>query len=198
VRAHLSIAGAALAIALLAGGSAAVADAPLELVATPPAALTLEQLRESEYWLPIARDRRESFTLVEGAARLSGAIGRVQLIMNDVAFGDLNGDARPDAVAVLSLEPGGSTRLLYAVVLLNDDGVPREVAVELLGDRVKVGRLYIANGAATVIYLTQRPTDAMCCPTRWASTMLRAPALAVPIGPTGHPPPASPGPLLTS
>jgi hypothetical protein len=136
---------------------------------------TMQQLRNAEYSLPFFGVSRRVFRLVDGAVMLPGREGLLRLLENDVIYGDLNGDGREDAVVVLVFDPGGSGHFLYAVLLLNDDAAPRQVDVELLGDRIRIGRIDIFKGEATVIYLTQRPTDAMCCPTRWTSKVLRPP-----------------------
>src|SRR5262245_11951537 len=103
----------------------------------------------------------------------------VRLLENEVVYGDMNGDGRADAIVLLALLPGGSAVLIYAVVVLDQDGAPRQAGVELLGDRIKIGRIEVANGEATIIYLTQRLTDRMCCPTQWTSKTLRAERAAI-------------------
>jgi hypothetical protein len=185
VRARAAGAAAALIVASLLGQPrpAAADGLAWQASATPTAGPSLQQLRNADYALPISRDRRQPLRLVEGAALLPEREGRVRLLEDDVAYGDLNGDGRSDAVAVLALAPGGSAALIYAVLVLNEGGALRQVEAELLGDRVRVGRISIARNEATVIYLTQRLTDRMCCPTQWTSRTLRVTGAGSSAGP---------------
>ncbi len=61
---------------------------------------------------------------------------------------------------------GGSGVFVNLEVVLEQDGVATTMTSTLLGDRVTVNQLSIANNQITVEMITQGPTDPMCCPTQ--------------------------------
>jgi hypothetical protein len=93
------------------------------------------------------------------------ATGLVIALTDMSAFGDLDGDGTPDAVAVLGTNGGGSGVFIDLVAVLDKSGSPIHVATTLLGDRVIVNSLSITDQVVTVDMITQGPGDGMCCPT---------------------------------
>ena len=81
------------------------------------------------------------------------------------AVGDINGDGADDAVVILVSETAGSSFVSLAGLVATDDG-HTPAGVVLLGDRVRVNELSVANGIVTVDYQRLRPTDDPCCPTQ--------------------------------
>ena len=131
--------------------------------------LTLEQLRNAEYRLPLlgVEDTPIQFTDGEGQVAFGeGATERVHAgIVNDtVAFGDLDGDGITDAAVVVFISGGGSGTYVHLVAMLDRDGAPEQAAWAFLGDRVLVRDLAIANGGIVARTVTHRPSDGLCCP----------------------------------
>jgi basic membrane protein A len=109
-------------------------------------------------------------TLSNGEYREPAAPGSatetVVQLSNSVAFGDLDGDGRADAVVVLITDPGGSGTFYDLVSVLEKQGEPVPVASTFLGDRIELESLRIENGQVIVDMVTQGPEDAQCCPTQ--------------------------------
>jgi hypothetical protein len=85
------------------------------------------------------------------------------------ALGNLNG--QPAAAVVLLASGGGSGSFSnLAVVLeqevLEQDGVPVNVATTLLGDRVSINWVEIADDEIELDLVTQGPDEPMCCGTQ--------------------------------
>ena len=86
-------------------------------------------------------------------------------MMDLVAFGDLNGDGIWDAAVVLEANGGGSGTFRSLEAVVNEDGAPVHVASALLGDRVQLEEIIIADQYIKVQMVTHGEGDAMCCPT---------------------------------
>lgn len=84
----------------------------------------------------------------------------------DVALGDLDGDGDDDAAVILWWQSGGSGTFLYIAAMRNDDGVPQQIGMLSLGDRVQPGAFTIAGGSIVLEARTQAPDDPMCCPSQ--------------------------------
>ena len=82
------------------------------------------------------------------------------------AFGDLNSDGVEDAAVILAESSGGSGSFVYLAVVLNQQGKPSNVATLLLGDRVQIQSLKVAEGQIILMLIQQGPNDPMCCPTQ--------------------------------
>jgi hypothetical protein len=83
------------------------------------------------------------------------------------ALGDLDGDGRGDAAAILVESTGGAGTFYYLFALLNREGRAEQSGEpEWLGDRAAIQRLSIdRRGIITIRFLTHRDDDAACCPT---------------------------------
>jgi peptidoglycan/xylan/chitin deacetylase (PgdA/CDA1 family)/heat shock protein HslJ len=80
-------------------------------------------------------------------------------------FGDLNGDWADDAAVILVADPGGSGTFYYLSAVLNQDGDPKPVGSQFLGDRVFVRDLSIDGGHILIELDIAGPDDPVCCPT---------------------------------
>ena len=137
--------------------------------ATATQRLTLEQLRNAEYHLPLLGDQDTPIRLVDGTGTLvygEGATERetVGLIDDAVAFGDLDGDGNADAAVAVYTSGGGSGSFIYLVAVLDRNGAPAQAARVYLGDRVRVGSLSISDGRVRAQILAHGPGDGLCCP----------------------------------
>jgi heat shock protein HslJ len=85
-------------------------------------------------------------------------------LTDNIAYGELNGQ---EAVAVILVtDPGGSGTFYDLAVVVEQDGQPVNVATTLLGDRVQVQALSVANNEIVVSMVTHGPDDPMCCPSQ--------------------------------
>lgn len=82
-----------------------------------------------------------------------------------VDFGDLNGDGKKDAVAILNSWTGGTGQFYDLAVLLNNNGVPQYLSSIHLGDRIQVDALAIEKQKILLQITTHGPNDPLCCPT---------------------------------
>ena len=87
-------------------------------------------------------------------------------LLDNVAWGDVTGDGRADAAVVLATNFGGSGVYHSLAVVTDVDGVPVNLSVAELGDRIKLTGLAIENETIVVEMVTQGPSDPMCCPTK--------------------------------
>ena len=79
------------------------------------------------------------------------------------AGGDLNG---VPSVATILVSNGGGSGVFYDLAIVQDvDGTPTNVATTLLGDRVSIIDLSIADNLVIVDMITQGPDEPMCCGT---------------------------------
>jgi uncharacterized membrane protein/heat shock protein HslJ len=133
----------------------------------PSKALTIEALMNAEYQSEFSVDQRVRLTngMYKGKIVPGSATELVVLLSNEVAFGDLNSDGADDAAVILITDPGGSGTFHHLGVVINQEGSPKHLASQLLGDRIKVKSLSIRSGAIAVEMTTHGPNDPMCCPT---------------------------------
>lgn len=109
---------------------------------------------------------RQSITLTSGSAERPIAPGSATKIVTKLsdqkALGDVNGDSKPDVAVVLIHDPGGSGTFYYVAAVLSDaTSKGNTTNVELLGDRISVDKLSIAEGRIVVDYLTRRSGEPM-------------------------------------
>ena len=106
-------------------------------------------------------------TLVDGIYErpsANGSRGSVTL-HEEIALGDIGGDANIDAVVVLADNGGGSGTFISLVAVLNVDGTPSPSAYASLGDRVVVHSVAVESGVITVDMTKHDADDPLCCPT---------------------------------
>lgn len=130
--------------------------------ATPT--LTSDALRNAEYELYEERVRLENGHLDK---KLEYGPGQEAWDLHDpIAFGDLDSDGVDDAAVFLSYSGGGSGTFFHLLAVLNENGTPVHVASYLLGDRIGIKSLEIADGDIMVMMVAHGPLDALCCPTQ--------------------------------
>lgn len=132
--------------------------------------LTLDQLRNAEYRLPLLGDEDTPIRFENGEGSIAfgeGATERVYagIVSDTVAFGDLDGDGIADAAVVVFISGGGSGTFIHLVAVLDRDGAPVQAAWAYLGDRTPVERLTITSGQIVAKMITHRSSDGLCCPT---------------------------------
>ena len=131
--------------------------------------LTLEQLRDGQYHLPLLGDEETSIRFHRGQASISYGAGATQQVQAGVvgdlvAFGDLDGDRVADAAVVVFIDPGGSGTFIHLLAMNDREGTPVQAGRESLGDRVRVQKLTISGGHIFVAMLAHGPGDGLCCP----------------------------------
>ena len=134
-------------------------------VEQPP--LTIEALKNAEYQSEWPASKKAKLT--DGTYQeeiVPGAASKLIIKLSDhVAFGDLNGDGTDDSAVILVTSSGGSGTFFDLACVINDNGTPKHVATEQLGDRVKLKSIAIKSGEIMVEMVTHGPKDPMCCPT---------------------------------
>jgi hypothetical protein len=100
----------------------------------------------------------------EPAAPNSASLVAVELITS--AAGDLSGDGRDDAAAILVTNAGGSGSFYELAVVIAHGQGEDEVGAVLLGDRTPVEHLSIQDETVIVDLRTRGPDDSMAVTTR--------------------------------
>ncbi|MBC8548017.1 MAG: CHAP domain-containing protein [Candidatus Brocadiales bacterium] len=81
-----------------------------------------------------------------------------------VAFGDLDGDGKRDAVVTTYENYGGSGSFLSINVFINKKGRPHFIGAVKLGQK-SIKSLKVIGKMIRAVYLKHGPNDPMCCPT---------------------------------
>ncbi len=123
--------------------------------------MTPELLRAGTYDVPFSSLGRVRLT---GGRYDKDREGFVAL-SETMAFGDLNGDGREDALLNLAVSGGGSGTFYYLVAILKEPGRAVQGPYFDLGDRVVVQELKILGGRVVVQMIDHGPADPLCCPT---------------------------------
>ncbi len=134
---------------------------PLPPTVTPAAssgAITLDMLKNFTYTVESATLQ---VPLQNGVYQGDHVNSR---LVEPVAFGDLNGDGRPDAAVILATNLGGSGTFFDLVAVLDQNGTPVQAGYDSFGDRQGIKGLRIENGRVVLDYLTQGLKDPLCCP----------------------------------
>lgn len=133
---------------------------------TPAGKLTEEALRNATYRHEFPKEGHAQLQDGTYEEAIEGSASKIQIAMMDVvAFGDINGDGIWDAAVVLEASGGGSGTFRSLEAVVNDDGAPVHVASALLGDRVKIEEIIVADQYIRVQMVTHGEGDGMCCPT---------------------------------
>ncbi len=90
-----------------------------------------------------------------------------------IAIGDIDGDNINDAAVILVADPGGSGTFYYLHAVINGYSFFYDAAADVLGDRVKVKSLNIAEGGIYIDMVIHGPDDPMCCPTEEVSRIYK-------------------------
>jgi heat shock protein HslJ len=104
--------------------------------------------------------------LWQGPPAVEGGAARpeVRLLGDLLLTGDLDADGDEETVAFLDLASGGTGQFLYLAVVERVEGLPRNVATTLVGDRVQIRDARIESGQIVLDVVQAGPEDAMCCP----------------------------------
>ena len=143
-----------------------VATAP----AGPPPTPTIEQIRAAT----VSGIFEQAVTLVDGvyhgAPAAPGAASHPMLDLWEpaIAFGDVDGAAGNEAVALLGSSAGGSGEMVHVAAFGVRDGVLANLGTAAVGDRVRLQNLWLQQGRIIMDVVEAGPGDAACCPTQLA------------------------------
>ncbi len=144
------------------------ADTATAVSPQPPAALSVESLRNGVYTSP---DWGE-FQLADGIYYRPLPTGQespeayTTRMLDTVLYGDFNADGVEDAVVFLATQSGGSGHFIEMAAVLNLDGSASNASTLSLGDRVVVEAGAIQDGVITLNMRVQGPNDGLCCPSQ--------------------------------
>jgi heat shock protein HslJ len=157
------------------------ASAPTQVPAQVPTALPTQPVPEPTS-VPIAANPANSLidvlgnlsytgffpdralVLKQGAGTYEGG-GTVLLLDQLIPQGDLNGDGKADAVALLDDEASGSGHFIWIAAVLDALGQPTPTEAVMLGDRIGVKSVRIDNGQVVADIVGQGTGDTACCGT---------------------------------
>ena len=107
----------------------------------------------------------------EGAPYVEGGASRPRVgLLEDMYFrGDLDGDGKEEAVAILWQNSGGTGSNIYIAVMKPDNSGFNNISTTLVGDRVKLRGGKIDSGKIILDVLQTGETDPMCCPSQLAT-----------------------------
>ena len=125
-------------------------------------ALSPESLANATYKSELAPDGE--ITLVDGKFTDEANSTFATLIPSPSVTGTING--QETAIVLLAENGAGSGTFVNLAAMVDQDGAPVNVDTTLLGDRVDVTSLTIADDQIVVEMVTQGPDDPMCCPTQ--------------------------------
>lgn len=106
----------------------------------------------------------------EGAPFQAGAASRLRVTLwtHLIALGELEDMPEEKAAVLLDATAGGSGSEVYVAVFQTVGGHLVNVGTALVGDRIQVRALAIADRRVTVDVVEAAPGDALCCPSRLA------------------------------
>jgi hypothetical protein len=132
----------------------------------PVSALTVDALRNTEYISELpARGKAQLTDGIYKEKVAPDSASELVIRMSDkIAFGDLNVDGVEDAAVVLISDPGGSGTFYHLAAVVNQDGNPRHIATELLGDRIKIRSSSIKSAEIIIEMVKHGPDEPRCCP----------------------------------
>jgi len=163
---------ATLALLALAGcgGKEPPAAAAPAAPAGPPPTPTIDQLRAAtvsgvfEQPVTLAGGRYEGPPYEAGGASRPG----LMLWEPSVHYGDVDGTAGSEAVALLSATTGGSGEMVYLAAFGVRDGALVSLGTVPVGDRTRVQSVWLEQGKVIMDAVEIGPDDAACCPTQVA------------------------------
>ncbi len=142
-------------------GVALATERPVVAQAAPSDALSADALANATYESMLANGPVQ---LVDGKYEDTANTIVVVLVDQPRAYGTLDGQ---EVAAVLIGENGGGSGIFTSLAIVAEqDGAPVNIATTLLGDRVNIFSMEIADDQVTLVALTQGPNDPMCCPTQ--------------------------------
>jgi hypothetical protein len=134
--------------------------------------LTLDLLKNAEYLFPIGD---KYIRLIDGVyqEREGFVTPTLQLREQPIVFADLNADGLEDAAVILEFGAGGSGHGPILAIVLNENGMPYEIADAGLGDRTKIKDIRVDGKTIILDVVTHRFEDGLCCPTLDATWQFR-------------------------
>jgi hypothetical protein len=128
--------------------------------------LTAEALDNATYVPANTGIFGDSVQLVDGGYAKAGQAGGIA--QRSYVFGDLNGDAADDAVALVVELLGccASSANIVLAAYVNDSGAPIFAATLPLGISSDVKSVTVDSGVISVAGLKMGPNDPFCCPTQ--------------------------------
>ncbi len=137
--------------------------------------LTLEALQNAVYQGIYDEPVQLTDGKYEGEPFVPGGASRPTVVLHPevYAFGDLNDDGVDDAAVILIESSGGSGNFRYLAAVINEDGVPVNIATQFIGDRERIQAVSIEDGEIAVEMLAHGPGDPMCCPTQEVTKRFR-------------------------
>jgi hypothetical protein len=133
---------------------------------TPLPPLTLAGLQNGTY--PFESGNAGTFTLLNSTFRNDNL---TITMLDQMAFGDLDGDGSEDAGIILTTRTNGGAEFSRPYAVLNRGIAPLPIAGEPLFDQTQIQHLAIENGAIFVDLLTFTPQDPDCCPSERSRAM---------------------------
>lgn len=159
-----------LTLLLLAALAAACMPAPAATEApavTPP--LTADEVRDAQVALTtLTNDVAIPYQLKDGVYQKgtdpAGASYVVVRLLDQMAFGDLDGDGVGDAAALIAENYGGTGVFVSLVAFVNREGAPVQAAVHGVDDRPVINSVDITDGVIGLEAVIHGMQDPMCCP----------------------------------
>lgn len=140
-------------------------EATSRLLETVPPGLTLPELANATYTSDFTQSGIASLT--HGEYREPGSPGsatetKIVMLVERTDYGQLNGER--GAVVILVTNPGGSGTFYNLHIMISQNGQPTEFSRTLLGDRVQINGISLANNQIMVDMIQAGPYDPICCP----------------------------------
>lgn len=121
------------------------------------------------------KDDHQLIRLMDGKAVITdtdepsclSCIETYEIYNSQIAFGDLNGNGKNEAAAVIENYSGGTGRWRF-LVLFKEGHLKKLKGIDSvdLGDRVIVKNIFIKDKTISLHLIVHGPEDAMCCPTK--------------------------------
>ena len=162
-----------LACSLTSAPASPVGPSPAPVIQASPTpaptsipALTIDQVDNAQYQL-VFQDSHKTVQLTNGVYKngndpASPDFADVTLI-EQMAFGDLNGDGLGDAAVLLAENYGGTGVFVSVVAMINQNGKPVQAAAEMLDDRPMINSISIKDGQIYLDATIHGPNDPGCC-----------------------------------
>ena len=162
-----------LACSLTSAPASPVGPSPAPVIQASPTpaptsipALTIDQVDNAQYQL-VFQDSHKTVQLTNGVYKngndpASPDFADVTLV-EQMAFGDLNGDGLGDAAVLLAENYGGTGVFVSVVAMINQNGKPVQAAAEMLDDRPMINSISIKDGQIYLDATIHGPNDPGCC-----------------------------------
>ena len=122
-------------------------------------------------WLRELGDSEKTFTLRSGELKpthdKNGMVEEMGVTLQSIAYGDVTGDGREEAIVVLSMITGGSATPHASYIYASEGGKPKLLWAFSTGDRAEGGlrRVYAEKGELVIERYSPVNSKGDCCPT---------------------------------